>query len=99
MPGELRCEPALSRLFCGVKGIVQKDRGLFHLSCQLTCSGAESSMVGHPHLGAGITISRRTVAHEKYTFRCIAILEGDPPAIERSNRVRPGDTMFDRHRH
>ena len=55
-------------------------------------------MIGHPYPCPGGAVSGRTAAQERYTLGHIAILDLDPPAIDRSHRTPEGETLLGRHR-
>ena len=54
--------------------------------------------MGHPRLRPGGAVSGRTAAQERYPLDHIAILDLDPPAIDRSLRTPVGETLLGRHR-
>src|SRR5215472_16251788 len=56
-------------------------------------------MIGYPHLRTGIAISCQTAVYERYPFRHIAVVDLNPPAVDRSYRVPPRNTLLDRHCH
>src|ERR1700730_1483108 len=53
--------------------------------------------MGHPHFGPGGAVSRRTVAHQRYSLRYIAILDLDPAAKDGSHRTPERETLLGCH--
>ena len=95
VPIELRFQPALSCPFNGSQRTVRQGYGLFNLPCDLTRPGKEGDKGGHPQLGPGGVVSRRTAAEKRYPLRHIAILGLEPAAIDRSHR--DPEWLLDRH--
>src|ERR1700730_4232526 len=84
-----------------VQGVVQQDHGLPSLPCDLTSLGEEGHKMGHSRHSyprPGGTVTRPTVAQERYPLRHIAIIDLGPAAIDRSQRTPVGEALFGRHR-
>ena len=53
--------------------------------------------MGRPHFRPGGTVSRRTAAQERDTFRHITIPDRDPAAMDRSDGTPDGETLLGRY--
>src|SRR5215831_17039828 len=96
-PVQLRCIPALPCSFDYLQGIVQQIQSLFKLSCDFTCRGQESYIVGPPQFRSSRTISVRTAAQKRYPLRHVTIFHLAPAAEDRSRRTPERETLLGRH--
>jgi hypothetical protein len=98
VPVQLCLQRAFPGPFDDLQRIVQQGHALFNLPPDLPCPGQETGIVWHPHLQPGGAVSRRTAAQDRYPLCHIAILDLDPPVIDRPLRTPVRETLLSRDR-